>query len=121
MTRAQQLDSPAQDVAPLRLARVQQWRREEISLWNWYAASFPNAGDWRTWLRDVAAEALRRPGRARARLVKTNLIDSAAPPERLVFEGETLSIGRDPSNEIVLSESTITRHHARLRADGQTF
>lgn len=108
-------------IAAFRLSRLAQWQRHEIPLWNWYCAAFPRAAEWKTWLGDVAAQLLRRPGQARASLVKTSLVEPAAQAERFAFARELLTIGRDPTNEIVLPEATITRQHARLRADGRVF
>lgn len=96
-------------------------RSSEIPLWNWYAAAFPTVADWTVWLADVAGQMVRQPGPTTARVVKTNLVEPALPAERICFDGPALGIGRAPENEVVLAESTITRHHARLRKRGDSI
>src|SRR4030081_616168 len=108
-------DPQNEAVQPLRLTRLQSHRRDEISLWNWYSAAFPNVAEWRSWLREVAGHLLRRPAPAKVRVVKSNLLDAAEPAERVWFENPEFGIGRGADNTIVLHEATITRNHARLR------
>ena len=38
--------------------------------------------------------------------------------QAVAFEGETLSIGRDPHNDVVLDNPNVSRFHAELRRDG---
>lgn len=100
---------------------LQSYRREDLPLWNWYSLAFPNAGEWRAWLNDVAGQLLRQPGPSRARVVKTNVVESGQAPERISFDGLSLGIGRAADNAVVLPESTITRQHARLRREGDAI
>jgi type III secretion system YscQ/HrcQ family protein len=97
------------------------FRREELPLWNWYAAAFPGAGEWRTWLVEVAAQMLRLRGTTTVRVIKTNLVEPGQAAERIRFDGPVLTIGRSPENSVVLAESTITRQHARLSRDGDAI
>jgi type III secretion system YscQ/HrcQ family protein len=105
----------------LQLTRLESHRRGEVPVWNWYSSAFPGVAEWRAWLREVAGELLRRPGPSKARVVKTNVIEAAQPAERVWFEGSAFGIGRGPDNAIVLPEATITRNHARLRREGESF
>jgi type III secretion system YscQ/HrcQ family protein len=96
-------------------------RRSEIPLWNWHAAAFPGVVDWTVWLADVAGQMVRQPGPTTVRVLKTNLVEPELPAERICFDGPALGIGRAPENGVVLTESTITRQHARLRRRGDSI
>lgn len=101
--------------------RLADFRRSEVSLVNWFANSFPGVEDWERWLGEVFGLLLHRPERRTVTLVRTNLIDAAAKPERHTVDRPEFSLGRDEDNEIVLAEATITKRHARLLWNGTTL
>jgi len=112
------------EALPLDLSRLDSVEPSEIPLWNWFCACFPGCEDWTQWAADSVAQLLRQPGEATIRVVRTNLTNPSQPAERIAIEDAVTSIGRDPSNVIVLPEATITRQHASLRRagpEGQTL
>ena len=91
------------------------FRQEDLLLWNWQCAFFPGVQDWETWLCDVAAQMLTVPRIAKAQLTRSNLGDASEPVLTMPLGVETVAIGRDDDNHMVLSQPTVTRKHAEIR------
>jgi type III secretion system YscQ/HrcQ family protein len=106
------------EALPLDLTRLESVEPSEIPLWNWFCACIPGREDWTLWAAETVAQLLRQPGETSIRLIRTNLTNPSLPAERIAIEDMVTSIGRDPSNVIVLPEATITRQHAVLRRSG---
>lgn len=94
---------------------------EDIPLWNWYCAAFPDSEDWQGWLSAVFGEMVHRPAGWKVQLTRTNLTDTAAAPVRMVMEGAEIVIGRSEENDVVLPEHTITKRHTRIFQDANAI
>src|SRR4051794_18734735 len=46
---------------------------------------------------------------------------SKAPPQELKLDGDAISIGRDKTCTVVLTEPSVSRNHARITRDGSLY
>jgi len=92
---------------------LETYSRAEVELLNWFYRCFPNAPDWRAWLQEGLGSFLRAPAGTSIH-VKQSRQAEAEILQTYHFEQDRVEIGREPDNDIVLSQATIGRHHARI-------
>ena len=92
---------------------LETYSRAEVELLNWFYRSFPNAPDWRAWVQDGLGSFLPVPAGTSIHVKQTRQVEDEIL-QNYHFEQDRVGIGREPDNDIVLSQVTIGRHHARI-------
>jgi len=60
------------------------------------------------------------PAPARARVGRLTVRSGALAPREFLI-GEALELGREPDNDAMLPDPKVSRHHARIRRDGERY
>ncbi|HEX4772163.1 MAG TPA: type III secretion system cytoplasmic ring protein SctQ [Bryobacteraceae bacterium] len=92
---------------------LKSYSRTVVELINRFADVFRTDADWGLWLQEGLAALLDAPGERFIVLQQKNQIESG-DSLTLSFRKESISIGREPDNDIVVSVAGVGRHHARI-------
>jgi flagellar motor switch/type III secretory pathway protein FliN/pSer/pThr/pTyr-binding forkhead associated (FHA) protein len=97
--------------------------RQELLLWNWYGRCSLGGAEWRKWITEIFARLMERPAGQQIQLMQTHLVDAQFGERLLTFGAKwELFMGRDPENDVPLTNKAISNKHARLYAkDGRFY
>lgn len=99
---------------------LKSYSRTDVELINRFGDLFRTDADWKLWVQEGLGALLEVAGPRVILLQRTNQIEPGQI-EKLEFEKGTLTIGRDPDNDVVAPGPGVGRHHARITSEDRRY
>lgn len=108
-------------VTRIQFAGIPRYSPAEAHLVNWAQRYVTPAANWEEHLRETLGDLLESPDQKEWVVYVKHWMDRSRPATQVLFDHNTITIGREEESDIVLPESSVNREHARLLQRGDGF
>ncbi|MCW5964613.1 MAG: type III secretion system cytoplasmic ring protein SctQ [Bryobacterales bacterium] len=105
----------------IQFAGIRRYSPAEADLVNWAQRFVRPAANWEEHLRETLGDLLESPDQKEWVVYVKHWMDRSRPATQVLFDRNTITIGRESESSIVLPESSVNREHARLLQRGDGF